>query len=1061
MPRGSTKDESGLDEAELFSQVLRLRREHKNNIDTQALLDALKATGTFNSKALTLAHVKRAEDRAKRRDAVALERAEQERVAAEAEAAQAAAKSAEQKALLEAENAALLTDPARCRLSGDGLVQAKTREAAEFSIEACDPKGRKRDGGGDAWTIAIRGPAKTRCRVTDNGDGTYTCQWKPWCSGTYSLSISLWGARPRVPARVSCTHRASRRTRLIAAPARTAPFLSLPFVIQSFVRIRPPAGTVLPGSPYTVNAVTNLPCASKCLVRGNGLHNGISRTENKFEVLFKDRLGQIAHAVDLDVFVEPAPLASPRSLDRSPKAAAGAPAAAGMSKREREEKERRAAKDAEDALSAEFRSAGPMPTVMLERRKTSKQTTRGSKESSGSSTSKRDAKVTDAAASAAAAAAATAAAAAAAEAIDEPSFSEAKQTPSDEASTRYRKIRIRVGDRPLLLRADFAKDSEMIGRLMPGRMATVIEERTTPDGREVRACIAIDSVGPGIDTLPTTNTPLPSGRASARDLSTNMTLAAEHLRERLASSPRTRRRSLVLAASFNGLDLNTTLRHELEKIDHGASSRRSRRGEVDERASAEHAAIALTASSDGEGEIGGESRDGSPKPSPKVAGGCCVRQPDTAASTASSARGGGAMNAFAEEVKGTGQQEMGMESARSTSSSVVSSALPLTGWVTLIKDGHKLVTSRVKLGPGSRRQYQAQWARRAANDKRERKRLEKAEKADLNEFGKPSGLNLDQVLAARRYSTEFTADPSGIGFGFGGMEPGSHSHGKLHEVHTVRYSVGLAGHYFLHVRLRQLAMPIPGSPFLLCVEPAAPHGLASRLPPGPIRGKVGFSQGEGCECVLRTADRMGNLCIAGGAAKARLQIASEDKGIESHIADHDDGTYTLRWQCKMSGTFVSRVTIDGVDCIGSPLKIILTSSHPELGKSELTGGGLKGATAGEVASFSIKFVDQFNNPVVPSADYSRFGLAFLKEKEKISAASASHAFETHWEAGETGICELRYTATHAGACSLHVWCDPKTTDEKAEQAKIPFPGSPFILHVAAGKAAASASVVDG
>ena len=202
MPRGSTKDESGLDEAELFSQVLRLRREHKNNIDTQALLDALKATGTFNSKALTLAHVKRAEDRAKRRDAVALERAEQERVAAEAEAAQAAAKSAEQKALLEAENAALLTDPARCRLSGDGLVQAKTREAAEFSIEACDPKGRKRDGGGDAWTIAIRGPAKTRCRVTDNGDGTYTCQWKPWCSGTYSLSISLWGARPRVPARV-------------------------------------------------------------------------------------------------------------------------------------------------------------------------------------------------------------------------------------------------------------------------------------------------------------------------------------------------------------------------------------------------------------------------------------------------------------------------------------------------------------------------------------------------------------------------------------------------------------------------------------------------------------------------------------------------------------------------------------------------------------------------------------------------------------------------------------------------------------------------------------------
>merc|ERR1711871_1335917 len=39
-----------------------------------------------------------------------------------------------------------------------------------------------------------------------------------------------------------------------------------------------------------------------------------------------------------------------------------------------------------------------------------------------------------------------------------------------------------------------------------------------------------------------------------------------------------------------------------------------------------------------------------------------------------------------------------------------------TGWVTLVKGGRKLVTSRVKLGPGARRQFVQQWARRKAND---------------------------------------------------------------------------------------------------------------------------------------------------------------------------------------------------------------------------------------------------------------------------------------------------------------------------------------------------------
>ena len=43
----------------------------------------------------------------------------------------------------------------------------------------------------------------------------------------------------------------------------------------------------------SVNVVTTLPCASKCLARGDALTSAISRNVNVFELLFRDRLGQV------------------------------------------------------------------------------------------------------------------------------------------------------------------------------------------------------------------------------------------------------------------------------------------------------------------------------------------------------------------------------------------------------------------------------------------------------------------------------------------------------------------------------------------------------------------------------------------------------------------------------------------------------------------------------------------------------------------------------------------------------------------------------------------------
>jgi len=103
------------------------------------------------------------------------------------------------------------------------------------------------------------------------------------------------------------------------------------------------------------------------------------------------------------------------------------------------------------------------------------------------------------------------------------------------------------------------------------------------------------------------------------------------------------------------------------------------------------------------------------------------------------------------------------------------------GWVTLVKGGRKLVTSRVRLHAGQRRAHMSQWHRRLLNDR----------------------LSQDDV------GLELDTDPTGIGFAFGGVEPGTlRSKGVLHEVHRVSYSIGIVGRYLLHVRLRQAALAL-------------------------------------------------------------------------------------------------------------------------------------------------------------------------------------------------------------------------------------------------------------
>ena len=59
------------------------------------------------------------------------------------------------------------------------------------------------------------------------------------------------------------------------------------------------------------------------------------------------------------------------------------------------------------------------------------------------------------------------------------------------AQTRNRKIRVKVGGRPIAVRTSAEHGSEEIGMLLPGAVVTVVEERIGRGGN-VDACVALD-----------------------------------------------------------------------------------------------------------------------------------------------------------------------------------------------------------------------------------------------------------------------------------------------------------------------------------------------------------------------------------------------------------------------------------------------------------------------------------------------------------------------------------------------------------------------------------------
>lgn len=154
----------------------------------------------------------------------------------------------------------------KSRCFGDGLSRALLDQDAEFTIEACDSNGVRCARGGDSFFVSVRSiGTRFRCKVSDNGDGTYSVIYKSTLSGPCEIVVSL-------------------------------------------------LGEALPGSPFSCSVSPPVPHATQCSVHfeSSTLKDGASGSASVWtavshqpidlQVRFRDVLGNLAHAVELDIY---------------------------------------------------------------------------------------------------------------------------------------------------------------------------------------------------------------------------------------------------------------------------------------------------------------------------------------------------------------------------------------------------------------------------------------------------------------------------------------------------------------------------------------------------------------------------------------------------------------------------------------------------------------------------------------------------------------------------------------------------------------------------------------
>jgi hypothetical protein len=178
-----------------------------------------------------------------------------------------------------------------------------------------------------------------------------------------------------------------------------------------------------------------------------------------------------------------------------------------------------------------------------------------------------------------------------------------------------------------------------------------------------------------------------------------------------------------------------------------------------------------------------------------------------------------------------------------------------------------------------------------------------------------------------------------------------------------------------------------------------------------LSGRVGEGLDDGCRLSINASDKMGNLCIAGGA---KVDCTCSNSSVQCKSRDNLDGSYTFEWRSKMSGFFYVHVLVENQSIQGSPIKMRLSSSIPDLSKTVLTGSGIgKHIPAGVPVEIHLSFLDQYSNGCSPGSKHEyAFGITILPERSgaKLSTATA-HRSEGKWSSEDRYDVELVWSST--------------------------------------------------
>ena len=389
------------------------------------------------------------------------------------------------------------------------------------------------------------------------------------------------------------------------------------------------------------------------------------------------------------------------------------------------------------------------------------------------------------------------------------------------------------------------------------------------------------------------------------------------------------------------------------------------------------------------------------------------------------------------------------------------------GWINAERAGVELLARpHERVDVGLLRQHGTLWERRKATDKVMAK-LQSSASGEGRDMVGMSTQAKAELKAGPTMEHELNSDRSGIGFAFGGVEPGTlHARGQVVKFHTVRFSIGLARKYWLHIGLRGQSLRLPGSPFLLEVTPGVAHARSSPLPldtSTPVAGVVAAVGGLSCSMIVALCDRVGNRCTSGGAQlESHVQPATSaaaggkrqdnSQTVLSKCIDLNDGTYRVEWQGQGAGTYNASLMISSVHLVGSPFTLTLQAGPPDVDNIVVSGEGLVSALAGKPALICLFCKDSFDN-VATHMEGMSFGLQLLpkdrRDSDKLTVDSM--AFESSFIQQEF---EIRYAAREAGDFALHLWTDSGSSRRF-------LPGSPFAVRVSGVSASAAGSHLDG